>query len=230
MRATLTQHGKAALQGMPGVGKTQLALKYAERHRQDLWVSAASREALLSGFAALAEVLNLPERNEADQEKVVTAVQRWLNTTEQTWLLILDNADELELLHGFLPNGRGHCLLTTRPQDVHALATVEPVKIMEPPDGALLLLRRAGRLRPDQPLDTADANDRDQATTLAEELGGLPLALDQSGAFVAATGVSLAEYLDLYRQRGQTLRARRGPIHLEHPTVTVTFTLGRIIS
>ena len=65
---------------------------------------------------------------------------------------------------------------------------------------------------------------------LAEELGGLPLALDQSGAFVAATGVSLAEYLDLYRQRGQTLRARRGPIHLEHPTVTVTFTLGRIIS
>ena len=55
---------------MPGVGKTQLALKYAEQHRPDyaagLWVSAASRESLMSGFAALAEMLNLPERNEAD--------------------------------------------------------------------------------------------------------------------------------------------------------------------
>ncbi|HUM92587.1 MAG TPA: ATP-binding protein, partial [Candidatus Competibacter sp.] len=123
MRATLTAHGKAALQGMPGVGKTQLALKYAERHRQDyaagLWVSAASRETLLSGFAALAGVLGLPERNEADQEKAVAAVRRWLNTTDQVWLLILDNADELELLHDVLPSGRGHCLLTTRPPDVH---------------------------------------------------------------------------------------------------------------
>jgi len=125
LRATLTQHGKAALQGMPGVGKTQLALKYAERHRQDyaacLWVSAASRETLLSGFAALAGVLDLPERNEADQAKAVAAVQRWLNTIEQTWLLILDNADELKELHGFLPSGRGHCLLTTRSKGVRIL-------------------------------------------------------------------------------------------------------------
>ncbi len=215
---------------MPGVGKTQLALKYAERHHQDyaagLWVSAASRESLQSGFAALAEVLHLPERNEADQEKAVAAVRRWLNTTDQPWLLILDNADELELLQSFLPSGRGHYLLTTRVQDVHSVATAEPVKIMELADGAQLLLRRAGRLRLNQPLGDAQAKDRDQAITLAEELGGLPLALDQAGAFVAATGVSLAEYLDLYRQRGQKLRAQRGPLDLAHPSVTVTFTLA----
>jgi len=190
-----------------------------------LWVSAASRESLLSGFAALATTLNLPERNEADQEKAVAAVRRWLDTTEQTWLLILDNADEPELLQGFLPSGRGHCLLTTRPQDVHALATAERVKIMEPADGALLLLWRAGRLRPDQPLDDAP-KDRDQATTLAKELGGLPLALDQAGAFVEEAGVSLAEYRDLYRQRGQKLRTERGQYPLAHHSVTVTFTLA----
>ncbi len=215
---------------MPGVGKTQLALKYAERHRQDyaagLWVSAASRETLQSDFAALATTLNLPEQNEADQDKIVAAVRRWLDTTDQAWLLILDNADEPELLQGFLPSGRGHCLLTTRPHDVHALAPAERVKAMESADGALLLLRRAGRLRPDQPLDAAPAKDRDQALALAEELGGLPLALDQAGAFVATTGVSLAEYLDLYQQRGQQLRAKRGSLHLEHPSVTVTFTLA----
>ncbi len=122
LRATLTAHGKAALQGMPGVGKTQLALQYAALHRQDyaavLWVSAATRATLQSEFAALAGVLNLPEQNEADQAKAIAAVRRWLNTTEQPWLLILDNADELDLLHDVLPSGRGHCLLTTRPHDV----------------------------------------------------------------------------------------------------------------
>ena len=171
---------------MPGVGKTQLALKYAERHQQDyaacLWVSAASCETLLSGIAALAGVLDLPERNEADQAKAVAAVRRWLNTTEQPWLLILDNADELELLHDVLPNGRGHCLLTTRAQGVRALATPEPVEKMKPAAGALLLLRRAGRLRLEQPLSKATSEDQKQATALSEELDGLPLALDQAGA------------------------------------------------
>ncbi len=229
MRATLTQHGKAALQGMPGVGKTQLALKYAERHRQDyaagLWVSASSRETLQSGFAALATTLNLPEQNEADQEKAVAAVRRWLNTIEQTWLLILDNADEPELLHEFLPSGRGHCLLTTRPHDVHVLATAERVNAMEPAAGALLLFRRAGRLRPDQPLDAAP-KEQAAALALSAELGGLPLALDQAGAFVAATGVSLAEYRDLYRKEGKQLRAERGDIPLDHVSVTITFNLA----
>ncbi len=230
MRATLTAHGKAALQGMPGVGKTQLAMKYAAIHRQDyaagLWVSAASREALLSGFAALAGVLHLPEQNEADQAKAVAAVRRWLDTTEQTWLLILDNADDLELLHDFLPSGRGHCLLTTRSQDVHSVATAERVKIMEPADGAQLLLRRAGRLRPDQPLEAAAPKEQEAALALSAELGGLPLALDQAGAFVAATGVSLAEYLNLYRAKGQQLRAKRGSVSLGHPHVTETFMLA----
>jgi len=215
---------------MPGVGKTQLALKYAERHRQDyaagLWVSAASRESLMSGLAALAGVLNLPERNEADQAKAAAAVRRWLNTTDQAWLLILDNADELELLHDFLPSGRGHCLLTTRAQGVRALATPEPVEKMEPAAGALLLLRRAGRLGLEQPFSKATPEDQKQATALSEELGRLPLALDQAGAYVEETGVSLAEYRGLYQQRGQKLRAERGPLHLEHPSVTVTFTLA----
>ena len=215
---------------MPGVGKTQLALKYAERYRPDyaagLWVSAASRDTLQSGFAALAEVLNLPERNEADQAKVVAAVQRWLNTTNQTWMLILDNADELKELHGFLPSGRGHCLLTTRPKGVRALATPVEVREMLPDVGALLLLRRAGRLQQGQPLDDARAEDRKSAIDLATELGSLPLALDQAGAYVEEIGVSLARYLDLYQTEGKRLRAERGDIDLDHVSVTITFNLA----
>ncbi len=215
---------------MPGVGKTQLALAYAHHHRPDyaagLWVSATSPESLIAGFTALAHILNLPERNEADQAKIVTAVRRWLAATEQPWLLILDNADELEGVQEFLPSGRGHCLLTTRAQGVRALAAPVPLDEMEPDEGTLLLLRRAGHLAADAPLESASPKEREQATALARELDGLPLALDQIGAFAEETGVSLVEYLHLYRTEGKRLRERRGQLHLEHPSIAVTFTLA----
>ena len=62
---------------MGGVGKTQTAARYAHQHRDEfkavLWVSAASREALVSGFAALAGLLNLPEAGAQDQAQAVAA-------------------------------------------------------------------------------------------------------------------------------------------------------------
>ena len=59
-----------AMSGLGGVGKTQVAVEYAYRHAQDyeaaLWISSASRETLLSGFANVASLLQLPERYESD--------------------------------------------------------------------------------------------------------------------------------------------------------------------
>src|SRR5260221_7484104 len=55
----------------------------------------------ISDFVALAAVLQLPERDLADQGLVVAAVKRWL-ASNRDWLLILDNADDLELAADFL--------------------------------------------------------------------------------------------------------------------------------
>jgi hypothetical protein len=75
---TLATHGTVALTGMGGIGKTQAALAYAhaqrEHYRTVLWVSAASREDLVSGLVVLAGVLKLPERDAKEQALAVSAV------------------------------------------------------------------------------------------------------------------------------------------------------------
>ena len=71
---------------------------------------------------ALAGLLKLPEVYAQDKTLAVEAVKRWLGSHER-WLLILDNADDLAMTREFIPPGKnGHVLLTTRAQEVSAIA------------------------------------------------------------------------------------------------------------
>ncbi len=92
------------------------------------------------------------------------------------------------------------------------------------------MLRRARLLQRDQPLEAADAADRTLACQISEDLGGLPLALDQAGAFIEETASTLKKYLGLYRAAGAQLRNRRGNSSTDHSAVTRTFSVsfGRV--
>jgi len=227
----LSAGGSAALGGLGGVGKTQTTTEYAYRHRGDyqavLWAGADSQDALVSGFVALAGLLNLPAKDAQDQEIIVAAVQRWL-TTNRDFLLILDNADDLKLVQKFLPSGRqGHLLLTTRAQATGALAPKVEIRKMEKGEGALFLLRRAKRISPDAVLAAADVADQENALSLSQELDGLPLALDQAGAYLEETGCGLTDYLELYQTHGFELLKLRGELSEAHPDpVAVTWSLS----
>jgi len=185
-----------------------------------LWVKAEERSTLQSDFAAIAGVLGLPSAAAKEQEAAVAEVKQWLDT-HGGWLLILDNADDLDLAKEFLPSDpQGHVLLTTRARAFGGLAERIAVEEMTPEEGALLLLRRSGLI------DTARAEDQALARKISEELGGLPLALDQAGAFIEETPSSLAEYLQLYGlEKGKLLSERGGRLG-DHPSVTVTFSLA----
>src|SRR6266487_392879 len=220
-----------ALSGLGGVGKTQAAIAYAHRHAQDyqavFWVSAASQETLLSGFTAIADLLQVPERHEPDQYKSVAAVKRWLQH-HRHWLLILDGAEDLSLLSDFLPPTRpGHLLLTTCVRALGGLANRIEVTPLDQSSGALLLLRRAGLLPLGAPLEQAREADLSDAQRLWQEMGGLPLALDQAGAFIEETRCSLRDYLYLYQsQRSELLRQRGGVLPDHTDSVFTTFTLA----
>ena len=203
-----------ALVGLGGIGKTQIAIEYAYRHRYEyravLWVQAASQEMLTADLVALAHLLCLPERTDQDQARVVAAVRRWL-AEEPGWLLILDNADEPALIKNTLPSTEaGQVLLTTRDQAIGTLAEPLLVEKLDQVEGALLLLRRARLLAPDAPLDNASRVLYAQARAIVQAVDGLPLALDQAGAYLEETGCNLADYLTLYQRHRRHLLASRG--------------------
>ena len=228
-RAALNQ--SQALTGLGGIGKTQTAFEYAFRYRQEytavFWVRAASRETLVADFVALARLLGLSDQDAQEQTLIVEEVKRWLGQ-HTGWLLILDNADELPLVKDFLPTrSEGHVLLTTRAQATGKVAESLPVERLEPSESMQLLLRRAKLLAPDEPLDNISRAVRTSAQALVEELDGLPLALDQLGAYIEETGCSLAEYLALYRHRRLALLKRQSSISADYPhSVASTWSLS----
>lgn len=231
----LTQ--SSALHGLGGVGKTQIALEYAYRYGLEysavFWIGAETEEQMRSSLLHIAEVLQLPERAGIDQQRVGAAVQRWLSTHGQ-WLLIWDNVEELALLDRVLPVVRsGALLLTTRCQVLGTFARGIDLAPMEPEEGVLFLLRRAKLLEstiPGEHLQQVAERLPAQyaaASDLVKALGGLPLALDQAGAYLEATRCGLQTYLELFRSRRADLLQQRGEGTRDHPaSVSTTFTLA----
>ena len=220
-KATALSQSPQAISGLGGIGKTQLAVEYAYRYSQEyttvLWARAESEQSLIGSYLEIAGLLKLPERKAEDQMITIGAVKAWLQHHKQ-WLLILDNADELDLLPAFLPTvAGGHILITTRAWDMQRLATRLEVEALGDEQGAELLLRRAGLLTPGVEFAQADGEAKRGAMELTRELGGLPLALDQAGAYLDATGMGLDAYLKMYKKRRQKLLQERRSLVHDHP-------------
>ena len=225
------------IRGLGGIGKTQIALEYAYRHALEysaiFWIDAETIEHVISSLLRIAELLQLPERREADQQRIVAAVQRWLSTHSQ-WLLIWDNVEDLELLQRLLPWTRqGAVLVTTRHQALGTLARGMDLAPMGREEGVLFVLRRAQVLEPEassermHPLAVTMPAEYAAAEKLVEAMGGVPLAIDQAGAYIEETGCSVSTYLQRYEQQRARLLDRRGALGGDHPhSVTATFLLA----
>jgi tetratricopeptide (TPR) repeat protein len=219
------------LNGLGGIGKTQIALEYAYRYAQTyqaiFWVAADPQGDLLADFVSIAQFLQLPEKDEPNQSLIVDAIKQWFQQHEG-WLLLFDHVEDITAVNAFCPTaGKGHILITTRAQATGTVATPCEVEPMDLQEGAQFLLQRVKLLSPDLPLDQVESQERAAAEEISRLFGGHPLALDQAGAYVEETGQRLSDYLDLYQQRQVALLSRRGDVSTDHPaSVMTTFSLA----
>ncbi len=224
--AALTQ----AISGLGGVGKTQIAVEYCYRHRGEykaiLWAKADSREELISDLMGIAKLLKLPESKAKDQQPILNALRKWMRE-QPHWLLVLDNVESIETIRDIIPPARrGHILLTTRSQATGKFPKIN-VQDMEAEEGALLVLRRANIIAPDANLNDAAETDREIARQISRTLDGLPLALDQAGAYIQETGCGLSDYLEQYKVRRAELLGYRGKFSYDYPqSVATTWSLS----
>src|SRR5205823_1560796 len=93
---------------------------------------------------------------------------------------------------------------------------------MDPEVGALLLLRRASLLALQATLNMANPDEQRLAQAISQELDGLPLALDQAGAYIKETPCPLPDYLVLYQTRRSDILRIRGSFDQDYPSSVAT--------
>src|SRR5512132_2883353 len=182
----------AAIHGLGGVGKTDLATEYAYRFKGDYdvgwWLRAEDPAALAGDCIALARGLQLDEKDAVEQAIVIAAVRRWLESHDR-WLLIYDNAEDPKVVRESLPRVlSGHVLITSRNPAWGGIAEMLPLDRWERAESIAFLKERR-----------QESDDR-AADRVAEALGDLPLALEQVAAYCEQTGTTLGGYANLLEQ------------------------------
>lgn len=217
-----TEQGRvmpAVLNGLPGIGKTQLATEYLYRYRENYeliwWIPASHANQVHEAYTLLAQELGIYQPG-VPVASMVHAVREALRrgTRYRRWLLVFDDARQPEDVARYLPvDGDGHIIITSRnlvwaARSSHAALTVDVFSRQE----SIELLRKCG------PEDITDS----EADELAEALGDLPIALRQAAAWMYETATPVSEYLAQFQEKRSEILPTLTPADPDYPVTVVT--------
>ena len=217
----ITEAKTFAICGPGGMGKTEIATEYAysRKSRFDavFWIRADSTMKVRDQFSRVALDLGLVAEDSADARDDVIMrdlVRGWLATplknldkpddmkNQATWLLILDNVDDINILEDIWPlQGPGCVIFTSRDPLVRNSHFLAAGGVDLPPfseEDASEFLQKL-------------TNKQGDSTGIHERLGGLPLAITQMAGVIIRRALSFTEFVESYdeeEERAELLRLR----------------------
>ncbi|GAA1754520.1 FxSxx-COOH system tetratricopeptide repeat protein [Streptomonospora arabica] len=197
------------LNGIAGVGKSELAAHFAYTHfdKYDViwWVPAHTSTEVESSLVRLGHALGVPEPSGRLREQAETVLAALPSgTLVENWLLVYDSAGDPEDLMPMLPTGRmGHVLVTSTSGRWAHRGSARTLEILEfqREESVELLLRRG-----------PETLTREEASRLAEKLGDFPLALPQVAAYLTDTLTPPMDYLEMFDRRAAALLSSAAPV------------------
>lgn len=200
-----------AIHGLGGVGKTQLALNYANMSLESfdviLWVSTETQIKMTQAFSSFAKNigLNLSKNDELDDDVLAAQkVKDWFNALKVNFLIVFDNVESIDILLQMWPsNSKGSILITTRSSSVawKRAANVIHLQSFEREQGVRTLTTLTG-------ISLVNDQEREAAEAIVDQLGGLPLAIVQISDFIRDRQYSFSEFLPLYRSSAKRIIAK----------------------
>src|SRR5580693_1673656 len=203
-------------------GKTQLAAYYAEsqwRARSiDLlvWIDASSTASIMAGYVEAASVIT-GTRLPGTAESVAASFLGWLGQTDRSWLVVLDDLPDIEVLRGLWPGGPSGQVLITTP-NTQAMTGLRDVLVVEIGSFSRreAMSYLVGRL-------SSDPDQRRGAIDLIEDLDCHPLALAQATATIGSSWMTCVDYREHFSRRAAVLGPAGGePL----PAFAVTWTIS----
>ncbi|KAK8140124.1 hypothetical protein PG984_000190 [Apiospora sp. TS-2023a] len=204
---------RLAIEGLGGIGKSQIALEYchrSEKYKTVLWIYASNAERIDQVYKDMSDYLEIPGRK-APESNVFKLVCDWFsNPANGSWLLVLDNVDDKDTFYkersfaanktarliDYLPRSdHGRILITTRDsrigRDLSGRQPCLPIPRLTL-DQARLVLRTK---LPGRQIDLTESVDQ-----LLVDLEYLPLAIAQAAAYMVDNNTSIAVYHEELRQ------------------------------
>jgi tetratricopeptide (TPR) repeat protein len=184
------------------------------------WVDVSSAKTAESDYLNISNMIGSPATN-------IEAARRTLANCKDTWLLILDNADDPGIdYEQYIPTGTsGTILLTSRNEECSQLATAESIDLagLSHDEAVQLLLKLSLKVRHVESSHYERYNGEAQA--VIKLLGSHPLALIQAGTYVSqGRGCTLAQYPEQFtRQRDDMMRQGSRQAKSRYQNVYATF-------
>lgn len=191
------------LHGLPGIGKTLVALQYAYRHISDysliVYLDASDENTLLSGCAAFLRSVGI-DTSHLNRRDVNYEFQKYMGSVTN-WLLIYDGfnplpSNALTLIEDNIPRNvkSGNIIITSRSLTRYIGASVLSIDVLDEDSSVEYIINRSGN------------DDGIGAKELAKSLGYYPLAMELASAYIEETSnSSIDSYLDLLKKRGLSI-------------------------